>query len=242
MDLIDAVAVVTGASKGLGAAISRTLVNEGATVYGLARSTDTLQALQDDLGPAFVPVSCDVRTEDEVEAAFNTVDAEAGRLDVLVNNAGLGQFGPVDDLDTDAFDVQMDTNVRGVYLCTREAFPRMRAQNEETGFGGHIVNVASIAGLLGNPNISAYNASKFAVRGFSEAVMKEVREDGIRVTCLYPGSIETNFFDVAGADMTENPLRPEDVAETVQHVLESPTNHLISEIVMRPLRPHRDES
>ncbi|MCS3650851.1 NADP-dependent 3-hydroxy acid dehydrogenase YdfG [Salinibacter ruber] len=241
MDLTDAVAVVTGASKGLGAHIARTLVHQGTTVCGLARSTDALQALRDDLGAAFVPVSCDVRNEDAVESAFETVDDEAGRLDVLVNNAGLGQFGPVDDLDTDAFDVQMDTNVRGVYLCTREAVPRMREQNEATGFGGHIVNIASIAGLLGNPNISAYNASKFAVRGFSEAVMKEVREDGIRVTCLYPGSVETNFFDVAGVDMTENPLDPDDVAATVQHVLEAPANHLISEVVMRPLRPHREE-
>jgi len=71
--------------------------------------------------------------------------------------------------------------------------------------------------------------------------MKEVRDDGIRVTCLYPGSVDTNFFDVAGAEMTENPLHPEDVAATVRHVLESPTNHLISEVVMRPLRPHREE-
>ena len=241
MDLTDAVAVVTGASKGLGAQLSRMLVDQDAIVYGLARSTDRLDALQNHLGPAFHPVSCDVRKEDRVEAAFDTVDAEAGRLDVLINNAGLGQFGPVDDLDTEAFDVQMDTNVRGVYLCTREAVPTMRAQNDETGFGGHIVNIASIAGLLGNPNISAYNASKFAVRGFSEAVMKEVREDGIRVTCLYPGSVDTSFFDVASTEMTENPLQPEDVAATVQHVLESPTNHLISEVVLRPLRPHREE-
>ena len=241
MDLTDAVAVVTGASKGLGTHLSRMLVDQGATVYGLARSTDTLSAVADDLGAAFNPVSCDIRTENQVEAAFETVDADAGQLDVLINNAGLAQFGPVDDLDTEAFDVQMDTNVRGVYLCTREAVPRMRTQNEETSFGGHIVNVASIAGLLGNPNLSAYNASKFAVRGFSEAVMKEVRGDGIRVTCLYPGSTDTNFFDVAGTEMTENPLQPQDVAATVQHVLESPANHLISEIVMRPLQPHRDE-
>jgi NADP-dependent 3-hydroxy acid dehydrogenase YdfG len=241
MDLTDAVAVVTGASGGLGAHFSRMLVDQGATVFGLARSTDTLNALENELGEAFHPITCDVRTEAQVEAAFETVNSEAERLDVLINNAGLGQFGPVDDLDTDAFDVQMDTNVRGVYLCTREAVPTMRAQNEASGFGGHIVNVASIAGLLGNPNISAYNASKFAVRGFSKAVMKEVRGDGIRVTCLYPGSVDTNFFDVAGSEMTENPLQPEDVAATVRHVLESPTNHLISEVVMRPLRPHREE-
>jgi NAD(P)-dependent dehydrogenase (short-subunit alcohol dehydrogenase family) len=237
MDLTDAVAVVTGASSGLGTHFSRSLIDRGATVYGLARSADKLDALQDDLGDSFRPVTCDVREEDQVADAFQTVRDESGRIDVLLNNAGLGQFGPVDDLPLDEWDVQMDTNLRGVFLCTREAVPTMREQNEDAGFGGHIVNVASIAGLLGNPNLTAYNASKFGLRGFSESLMKEVREDGIRVTCIYPGSIETNFFDVAGVEMTDNPLRPEDVAATVIHVLESPANHLISELVMRPLRP-----
>ena len=237
MDLTDAVAVVTGASSGLGTHFSRSLIDRGATVYGLARSADKLDALQDDLGDSFRPVTCDVREEDQVADAFKTVRDESGRIDVLLNNAGLGQFGPVDDLPLDEWDVQMDTNLRGVFLCTREAVPTMREQNEDAGVGGHIVNVASIAGLLGNPNLTAYNASKFGLRGFSESLMKEVREDGIRVTCIYPGSIETNFFDVAGVEMTDNPLRPEDVAATVVHVLESPANHLISELVMRPLRP-----
>jgi len=237
MDLADAVAVVTGASSGLGTHFSHSLVDRGATVYGLARSTDKLEALRDDLGDAFRPIPCDVRDEEQVADAFDTVREESGRIDVLLNNAGLGQFGPVDDLPLEDWDVQMDTNLRGVFLCTREAVPTMREQDEETGFGGHIVNIASIAGLLGNPNLTAYNASKFGLRGFSESLMKEVRDDGIRVTCLYPGSIETNFFDVAGVDMTDNPLQPEDVAATVIHVLESPANHLISELVMRPLRP-----
>jgi len=237
MDLTDAVAVVTGASSGLGTHFSRHLIDRGATVYGLARSTDKLEALQDELGDAFRPLSCDVREEDQVAEAFATVRDEGGRIDVLLNNAGLGQFGPVDDLPLEKWNVQMDTNLRGVFLCTREAVPTMREQNEASGFGGHIVNVASIAGLLGNPNLTAYNASKFGLRGFSESLMKEVRDDGIRVTCLYPGSVETNFFDVAGVEMTDNPLQPEDVAATVMHVLESPNNHLISELVMRPLRP-----
>jgi NAD(P)-dependent dehydrogenase (short-subunit alcohol dehydrogenase family) len=237
MDLTDAVAVVTGASSGLGTHFSHSLVDRGATVYGLARSTDKLEALRGDLGDAFRPIPCDVRDEEQVADAFDTVREGSGRIDVLLNNAGLGQFGPVDDLPLKDWDVQMNTNLRGVFLCTREAVPTMREQNEETGFGGHIVNIASIAGLLGNPNLTAYNASKFGLRGFSESLMKEVRDDGIRVTCLYPGSIETNFFDVAGVEMTDNPLHPEDVAATVMHVLESPANHLISEIVMRPLRP-----
>ena len=237
MDLTDSVALVTGASSGLGRHISGALVERGATVYGLARSTDTLNAIRDDLGDAFHPVSCDVRDENAVDAAFASLRDTHGRLDVLINNAGLGQFGPVDDLPLADWDVQMETNLRGVFLCTRRAVPMMRAQNDATGFGGHIVNVASIAGLIGNPNISAYNTTKFGLRGFSASLMKEVRDDGIRVTCLYPGSIDTNFFDVAGVDMTDNPLAPEDVTATVMHVLESPANHLISEIVMRPLRP-----
>ena len=237
MDLTNAVALVTGASSGLGRHISRALIDRGCAVYGLARSTDTLSTLQDEFGDAFHPLPADVRDPDAVAAAFDTVRDDAGRLDVLVNNAGLGQFGPVDDLPLDEWDVQMDTNLRGVFLCTREAVPLMRAQNEDTGFGGHVVNIASIAGLIGNPNLTAYNASKFGLRGFSQSLMKEVRDDGIRVTCFYPGSIDTSFFDVAGVDMTDNPLQADDVAHSVMHVLEAPANHLISEVVLRPLRP-----
>jgi NADP-dependent 3-hydroxy acid dehydrogenase YdfG len=237
MDLTNAVAVVTGASSGLGTHFSESLIERGATVYGLARSSGKLQSVQDELGESFHPLSCDIRDEDQVAEAFGTVRGETDRVDVLINNAGLGQFGPVDDLPLEKWDVQMDTNLRGVFLCTREAVPTMREQNDESGFGGHIINVASIAGLLGNPNLTAYNASKFGLRGFSESLMKEVRDDGIRVTCIYPGSTDTNFFDVAGVDMTDNPLKPEDLAATVMHVLESPANHLISELVVRPLRP-----
>ncbi|PQJ33589.1 NAD-binding protein [Salinibacter sp. 10B] len=237
MDLSDAVAVVTGASSGLGTHFANSLIGRGAVVYGLARSSDKLNALQNDFGDAFRPLPCDVRDEEQVADAFETVREESDRIDVLLNNAGLGQFGPVDDLPVEDWDVQMETNLRGVFLCTREVVPTMRSQNEDSGFGGHIVNIASIAGLLGNPNLTAYNASKFGVRGFSESLMKEVRDDGIRVTCIYPGSTETNFFDVAGVDMTDNPLQPEDLAATVVHVLESPANHLISELVVRPLRP-----
>jgi len=240
MDLTDSVAVVTGASSGLGAHFSKSLIDRGATVYGLARSADKLAAVQDDLGEAFRPLTCDLRDEDDVADTFDAIRDESSRLDVLINNAGLGQFGPVDELPLEDWDVQMNTNLRGVFLCAREVVPTMREQNESrqpSGVGGHIVNVASIAGLLGNPNLTAYNASKFGVRGFSESLMKEVRDDGIRVTCLYPGSTDTNFFDVAGVDMTDNPLSPEDVAATAMHVLESPANHLISEVVLRPLRP-----
>ncbi|PEN08485.1 NAD-binding protein [Longimonas halophila] len=240
MTLTNAVALVTGASSGLGQEISVQLIEAGVQVFGLARSTERLQALHDTYGDAFIPCTADVRDQDAIDAVFETIQEEAGRLDILINNAGLGRFGPIDEMAVEDWDVQHDTNLRGLYLCTRAAVPMMRAQNEDKGFGGHIVNIASIAGLIGNPNISAYNASKFGVRGFSQALMKEVRGAGIRVSCLYPGSIETDFFERAGADMTDNPLRAEDVAATAMHVLKAPENHLISEVVVRPLRPRND--
>lgn len=237
MNLQDKVAVVTGASSGLGLHFSKALIGEGAHVFGLARSADKLEKLRDDLGERFHPIPCDVTDEKQVKEAFRSVGREGGRLDILVNNAGLGKFGPVAELPLSHWAVQIDTNLSGVFLCTREAIPPMKKQNEKTGFGGHIVNIASVAGLVGNPNIAAYNATKFGLRGFSEALMKEVRDDGIKVTCIYPGSVETNFSDVAGSTLAPNPMQPEDIAATLVHVLQGPDNYLISEVMMRPLRP-----
>ena len=237
MDLKDKAVVVTGASSGIGRAFSEAIAEKGADVYGLARSTDKLADVRGKIGERFHPVECDVREEEQVKRAFKEVIDEAGRLDVLINNAGLGKFGPVDELELDAWDVQMETNLRGVFLCTRAALPQMKKQNEASGFGGYVINIASIAGLLGNPKLSAYNASKFGLRGFSEALMKEVREDGIKVSCVYPGSIDTGFSGTSGGGGSANPMTPEQIASTVLHLLETPDNYLISEVVMRPLRP-----
>ncbi len=237
MELQDKVAVVTGASSGLGRAFSIALVQKGAQVYGLARRVERLNALRDELGPRFHPIACDVTRPNDVEAAFQRVIRDAGRLDILINNAGLGKMGPVDELSLEDWDVQMNTNLRGVFLCTRAAVPQMKKQNAETGFGGHIINIASVAGLIGNPNLSAYNATKFGVRGFSEALMKELRDHGIKVTCVYPGSVATEFFDVSGMRGADRPVTPEQVAQTILHILETDDNYLISEVVIRPLRP-----
>ncbi|CAM3203147.1 SDR family oxidoreductase [Rhodothermus bifroesti] len=237
MELQDKVAVVTGASSGLGRAFAIALVHKGAQVYGLARRAERLNALQSELGSRFHPVVCDVTHANEVEAAFQRIVREAGRLDILINNAGLGKLGAVDQLSLEDWDVQMNTNLRGVFLCTRAAVPQMKKQNAETGFGGHIINIASVAGLVGNPNLSAYNATKFGVRGFSEAIMQELRHHGIKVTCVYPGSVATAFFEVSGMRGADHPVTPEQVAQTVLHVLETDDNYLISEVVIRPLRP-----
>ncbi len=238
MDLRGKIILVTGAGAGLGRTLAAQLVDRGALVVGLARSEDKLQELRSALGDAFTPVACDVREEADVQRAVEIALRDGGgRIDGLINNAGLGRFGKVDDLTVDEWDVQMATNLRGVFLCTRAVVPHMKRQNAEGGFGGHILNVASVAGLIGNPNLSAYNATKFGLRGFSDALMKEVREDGIKVTCIFPGSIDTHFAASAGTQGSSNAMTADDVSSTVVHVLETSDNYLISEVVMRPLRP-----
>jgi NADP-dependent 3-hydroxy acid dehydrogenase YdfG len=237
MNVKDRVAIVTGASSGIGLAFAEHLVRKGAEVYGFARGVENLEDASDTIGEAFHPVRCDVRDEDGVQSAVQDVLSDAGRIDILINNAGLGIYGRIDELSVEDWDTQMETNVRGVFLCTRAVVPQMRAQNADAGFGGHIINIASIAGLLGNPSMSAYNASKFGVRGLSEALMKELREDGIKVSCIYPGSIRTNFRPSSRSGGADNPMTPDDIASTVLHVIETDDNYLISEVVMRPLRP-----
>jgi NAD(P)-dependent dehydrogenase (short-subunit alcohol dehydrogenase family) len=237
MNLKDKVALVTGASSGIGLDFSKTLVERGAVVYGMARSEDKLSDLSNELGDAFHALVGDVREEGDVKAAFDRIESDQGRLDVVVNNAGLGRHGKIAELSLEDWDVQMETNLRGIFLCSRAAIPMMKRQNADSGFGGHIVNIASVAGLVGNPGIASYNASKFGVRGFSEALMKEVRDDGIKVTCIYPGSVDTNFSNVSGGSLSPNAMTPRDISSTLIHVLETDDNYLISEVMMRPLRP-----
>lgn len=233
MNLRNKIAVVTGASSGLGSEFARHLVSHGSRVYGLARRLNRLKSLEAEIGSEFKPVECDVTDEASVRDAFSGMD----RIDILINNAGLGRFAPIDVQSKEDWTIQMDTNLTGVYLCTHAAVPLMKAQNQQTGFGGHIIHIASVAGLVGNANLSAYNATKFGLRGFSEATMKELRGDGIKVTCICPGSVATEFGRVAGSSGAPNPMQPEDIAATVIHVLQAPDNYLISEVVMRPLRP-----
>jgi len=237
VDLKGKVSVVTGASVGLGRAFARKLIARGTKVYGLARRMDKLVALRDELGDGFVPIQCDVTDESQVNQIFADLSETPGRIDVLINNAGLGRFGPLKSLSSEQWSLQIDTNLSGVFFCTRAVIPLMQAQNAQSGFGGHIINIASIAGIIGNANISAYNATKFGLRGFSEALMKELRTDGIKVTSVCPGSVQTDFGRLAGSSGAPNPMRAEDIANTVIHVLEGSDNYLISEVVMRPLRP-----
>ena len=240
-DLSGAAVLVTGASRGLGRALSVAFAREGARVAGLARTASDLDETAARVAEAsgapsrFLALEADLTDGDATRAAFERLDAEFGRLDVLVNNAGLGRFGEVTDLSMDDWDAQIDVNLTGLFRATRLAVPRMLDGGEGLA-KGHVVNIASVAGLVGNPKISAYNATKFGVRGFSEAIMKELRPQGVRVTCVYPGSIDTPFFDAAGVDMNPGAMSPESVAASVLHAVQAPAGTLVSEIVLRPMQ------
>ena len=234
MDLQSKIAIVTGASSGLGEAFSYKLVNKGVTVYGLARSEDKLQQVYDNLGGSFIPVICDVTDPHKIEHwAKHTFNA--GHVpDILINNAGIGLFDDVDRLSLDDWHTMIETNLSGVFYMVRSVVPFMKRKESVC----HIINIGSIAGKVGNPRLSGYNASKFGLTGFSESLMKELRYDGIKVTCVYPGSTETHFFEHSKSNTAHsNMLQPADVADLIVYLLETPDNFLVDEIVMRPRNP-----
>lgn len=234
MKLENKTAIVTGASSGIGYTFSKKLVRNNVTVYGLARSTGKLKKIREELGELFIPVTMDITNHSEIEHWVQSEFSETNRPDILINNAGLGLFGNVEEISLDDWHTMVNTNLNGVFYLTRQIVPLMKQNPDHT----HIVNIASVAGLIGNPQISGYNATKFAIRGFSEALFKELRYDGIKVTCMYPGSIATAFFDTAdGVDTHPNMMHPDDVADTLVHILQTPDNFLINEIMLRPLNP-----
>lgn len=238
MNIHSKAAIVTGASSGLGAAFSHALIQKDAVVYGLARTAEKLNSLQKNLGKNFIPVPMDISNSDKLEYWVTKTFSNEITPDILINNAGIGIFGSVDKLSLNEWNTMITTNLSGVFYLTRLIVPLMKENPRTT----HIINIASIAGKVGNPELSGYNASKFGLRGFSESLMKELRYDGIKVSCFFPGSTATSFFKHTNSGNSEahsNMMNPTDVANLLIHVLETPDNFLIDEIVMRPLNPKR---
>ena len=227
------VVVVTGGNRGIGRGIARALVAEGATVALTARRREEADEAARELGGHTRGFVCDVRREEQVERLFAQVESDLGGTDVLVNNAGIGVFGPLAEMKTEDWRAVIETNVNGIFYCCRAAIPQMRRRG-----GGYILNISSLAGKNAFPNGTAYNASKFAVNGLSEALMQEVRYDGIRVSYLMPGSVATEFGRGSTAK-SEWALTPADVAEVVLDLLRSPSRALFSRVEMRPSQPPR---
>jgi NAD(P)-dependent dehydrogenase (short-subunit alcohol dehydrogenase family) len=231
------VAVVTGGSRGIGLAIACALVERGAKVAITASSETTLRAgageLQKTAGAEVLPLRADVRRYEEMEQAMRTVAERFGGIDILVNNAGIGIFRPVADMSLEEWRQVIDTNLTGVFHGCRAALPHLRARG-----AGWIVNISSLAGANAFPEAAAYCASKAGLNAFSEALMQEVRHDGVRVAYVMPGSVRTGFSGrSAGND--EWKLAPDDVAQVVVDLIAHPSRSLPSRVEIRPSRPPR---
>src|SRR5688500_16969416 len=233
------IAIVTGGTRGIGRGIAKSLVDVGATVAITARNEDDLERTSSDLnttertGPGTAAgYACDVRDYDQVKGVFAEIASDLGGLDILVNNAGIGIFVPVESMSVEDFRAVLETNVFGVFYCCHEAIPLMKQRG-----GGYIINISSLAGTNAHPKMAAYNASKFGLNGFSEALMQEVRHDGIKVSYIMPGSVNTEFGGDEPSDEKSWQLQPADVANTVINLLLYPDRALASRIELRPSRP-----
>ena len=212
------VAVITGASRGIGRAVAIAASARGARLGLIARSKDELDAVLAEVGGRGAVSVADVARRDEIERALAEVEKALGPIDILVNNAGIGAYGAFADTEVDEFERIMRVNYLGTIYAMKAVLPGMIARKK-----GHIVNVASIAGRIGAPFEAAYSASKFAVAGLSEAVAIELGAKGIGVSIVNPGPVDTDFFSARGHPYqrsTPKPVSAERVARDVIAVVE----------------------
>jgi NAD(P)-dependent dehydrogenase (short-subunit alcohol dehydrogenase family) len=234
------VGIVTGGSKGIGFAIARALLDRGTqvTITGrneqdLARASERLAA-----GANVLTLVADVREPADAQRTIDETIARFGRLDILINNAGVGRFALVADMSIETWRDVIETNLSGVFYCTRAAVPEMRRRG-----GGYIINISSLAGANAFTGGAAYCASKAALNAFSESLMQEVRYDNIRVSYVMPGSVATGFSHPGGARGADTgddwKLTPDDVARVVVDLLSHEARSLPSRVELRPSRPRK---
>src|SRR5579859_14143 len=238
VELKDKIAVVTGGSRGIGYSIAAALLEAGAKVFICGRDAQALKTALENLGRAgskdrVAGIAADVGRFEDCRKVIHGAAQHFGGLDILVNNAGIGIFKPVDQLSPEEWDATIQTNLSGVFYCCREAIPLMRKRG-----GGYIFNISSLAGVNPFAGGSAYNASKFGLNGFSEAMMQDIRHDGIRVSYIMPGSVATDFAGAPGSKARESwKLTGEDIAKAVIDLYVYPASSLASRIELRPSQP-----
>ena len=233
-------AVVTGASKGIGFAVAKALLAEGAHVAICARDAKSLDQALGELskvggGGKIIGQSTDVSRSDEVARFFEFASTDLGGLDILINNAGLAVFKPARQLSVEEWDRQIGVNLSGAFYCSHEALRRF-----DSARGGWIVNISSLAGKNPFSGGAGYNASKFGLNGFSEAMMLDHRNENVRVSYIMPGSVDTHFSGREPAAAADWKIAPEDIAQIVLNVLQMPARTLISRIEVRPSQPKKD--
>ncbi len=232
------VAVVTGGTRGIGYSIAKALLAAGAKVFLCGRDAQGVKAAVEKLGSSggkdhVAGLAADVSRHEDCSKLIHGAAERFGGIDILVNNAGVGILKPVDQLSVEEWDTTIQTNLSGVFYCCHEAIPLMRKRG-----GGYIFNISSLAGINPFAGGSAYNASKFGLNGFSEAMMQDIRYDGIRVSYIMPGSVATDFAAAPGSKQREAwKLTGEDIAKAVVDLYAFPVSSLASRIEMRPSQP-----
>lgn len=234
----DRIAIVTGGTRGIGQAIARALLEAGVRVVICARKQEAVagcvERLQREWAGRVKGTVCDVSRYDQVRSLVDFTLEEFGGLDILVNNAGVGVMGDIAEISPRQWQEVIGTNLTGVYHCCHAAVPILRKRG-----GGYILNIGSLAGTQGFAGGSAYNASKFGLNGFSEAIMQDLRHDNIRVSAVLPGSVNTGFRGHRTGKEAGWKLAPEDVAQVVVDLLRHHPRSLPSRVELRPSRPPR---
>jgi NAD(P)-dependent dehydrogenase (short-subunit alcohol dehydrogenase family) len=233
MQLSGKVAFVTGGSRGIGLATAKALIGQGASVAITGTDQARLNGAASELGANALGIRADVRDYAQVERAISTAVSRFGGLDILVNNAGVGVFRSVAETTVDEWRNVIDTNLSGVFYCCHAALPHLKARG-----GGWIINISSLASKNAFVNGAAYCASKSALNSFSEALMQEVRYDGVRVAYVLPGSVNTGFGGLSNTK-SQWALMPDDVAEVIVDLIAHPTRSLPSRVEIRPAQPPR---
>ncbi len=224
MNLKNKVVIVTGSSKGLGLVVTKQLLSEGAFVIGFSRNQTSIA------DPNFTGYRLDVGDEDAVVKTFSQVIEKYKTIDIIINNAGFGSYDGLEETDSKLMRKMFETNVFGVFYLTKIAVPYMKKAQQ-----GHIINISSIAGIIGIENMSVYNGTKFAIKGMSESLYKELRPHGIKVTCILPGSIKTDFFnDFEGYTASNTMMNPKDVADSIVYCLKSSATFHPINLEIRP--------
>jgi NAD(P)-dependent dehydrogenase (short-subunit alcohol dehydrogenase family) len=229
----DKIAIVTGGTRGIGRAIAEHLLDAGAAVAICGRSAGDVDKAVKAMGARgrVVGMAADVSNAGDVSKFFQFVKEELGGLDILVNNAGVGVFKKVSEFTIEDWRQVLDTNLSGLFYCSREALSMFKARG-----GGFVINISSLAGKNPFASGAAYNASKFGVNGFSEAMMLDHRHDNVRVSYVMPGSVSTDFGASGSADWK---IAPEDIAQIVLMLLRMPERTLVSRVEVRPSKPQK---
>jgi 3-oxoacyl-[acyl-carrier protein] reductase len=234
--LLGRTAVVTGATRGIGFAIARMLADAGATVAICGRSQESVneavRRLTDGSQRKVVGKAADVRGSTDVAELFAWIDGKTEGLDILVNNAGVGIMKSTAELTAEDWQQTIETNLSGAFYCSREALVRLKQRG-----GGYIINIGSLAGKNAFAGGGAYNASKFGLSGFSEAMMLDHRYANVRVSHIMPGSVDTEFS--GGTARADWKIAPEDIGEIVLMLLRMPDRTLVSQIEVRPAKPRK---